>query len=311
MKRRQNKAEIIPRYGRRGDEGYPITIPGHTGKRPLLTLILNVLSGKELGVTSLHLSFRQFEIPDYKTQLDIVHHDPRALRVAQESTMQMMRMLADLWIDSGKSGPGNCVDNPSKRHVEFKRSEQEGALYQHFYNLLGNEAQYPQIRVDGSQTYYGTLFGFDPNALQYNSWNVAMQVFGRKVAAYWFFRLLDSPYSRQLARCDGCNRYFAYQRAPKSDIKSGVYCSKCKQSGSVRRVKSARAQLQSELIDAASVLWGEWRPSHRHPDQRKWIANRISKEFSKRLKTPLTRKWVSQNLDSIQAAIERRTHGES
>jgi hypothetical protein len=135
-----------------------------------------------------------------------------------------------------------------------------------------------------------------------------MEVFGRRVAAYWFFQLLNSPYSRHLARCDDCKRYFAYQRAPKTDIKSGVYCPKCKQSGSVRRVKSARALLQAELIDAASLFWGEWRLSHTHPDQREWLASRVSRQFSRRLKAPLTRKWVSQNINSIQAAIERRTH---
>lgn len=309
MRRRQSNAEIIPRYGRRGSgASYPLQIPGHIGSRPLLSLVLNVLSGKELGVTALHLSLGQFGLPAYQEQLDLIHNDPRALRIAQENTKQMMRFLADLWIDSGKSGLGNCVDNPSKRHVELKRSEDDGTLCQYFYQWLGNEMQYPQIRVDGTQTHYGTLFGFDPYLLEHNNWNTAMEIFGRKVATYWFFRLLDSPYSRHLARCDECKRYFAYQRAPKTDIKSGVYCPKCKQSGSVRRVKSARIQLQGELIDAASLAWGEWRSSHTHPDQREWIATRVSKQFSKRLKAPLTRKWVSQNIDLIQAAIKRRTY---
>jgi hypothetical protein len=239
----------------------------------------------------------------------------------------MMRYVADLWIDSGKSGSGaSRVDNPSKRHVSYQpprdtrqivvrlRPDTNQAISGWigfslpvnipistlFHLLIGAETRKLQIHEDGRQSLEDLIFGFSIEHLSNGNFRTAFHEFGKKVAMYWFAKLLDSPYSRHLARCDNCRAYFAYERAPRVDLKSGVYCSNCQGRGSVRRVNLNRKELNKKMVNAAAAAWGQWQRSHRQPDQREWV----SKQVNNKCGTQIQRKWVSQNLKKIKAAYD-------
>jgi hypothetical protein len=303
MRQVNSKSEVVGRYGPRKTVYEPF--PGHTGPRPQLSFVLKTLAGDESGMVRMHISCTPGFTPEQQELFDAVFSDPKSLLLAEANMIQRMKLLADLWIDSGKSGPEQSVDNPASRNVEFAPEDRPIPISRLFYSLIGVEPRYPVIRSDGTQTTEEYIFGFDVDSITNHGVKSALTHFGQKVAMYWFARLLNSPFSRHLARCDKCEAYFAYERAPKTAIKSGVYCAKCKGRGASLRMKSARAMLQRNMVDVAANVWGEWKSSHRTPDQRDWVAKQVSKRFGPRLKAPLTRKWVSQNLDSIETAIKR------
>jgi hypothetical protein len=302
----KEKGELLGRFG--PDKIPPIDrpFPGHGGPRPTLSFVVNTLAGNDAGMVRLHLSFtRNLSTEDEEAYHRIVGNK-KLVAAAEASMIGMMRQLADLWIDSGKSGPDDTFDNPATRNVEYAPGDGVGPIRGIFYNLIGNLVRYPAIRLDGTQDTREIAFGMTAEDFGWRSGKEAAEQFGSKVAMYWFARLLDSPFSRHLARCDECRAYFGYERAPKTAIKSGVYCDKCKAQGSARRMRSGRETLQLEMIEAAASASAEWEYSRTNPDKRNWIARSVNKRLGKRLKVPITRKWVSQNLDRIDAAILRR-----
>jgi hypothetical protein len=218
---------------------------------------------------------------------------------------EWMRQLADLWIDSGKSGAAMSVDNPARRNVKYAPEGWVGPIYRIFYARVGNEAHYPTMSSDGSQSTRESHFGFDVGILSRCSNEEALEAFGEKVATYWFARFLNSRYSRHLSRCDACKSYFAYERVPKTDIKTGVFCPGCKARGS--RVKSSRHSLRDDMVKAAATIWDGYQKSHSNPDKHEWVAKQVSRQFAARLSKGLvTRKWVLQNLEAIQTEAKRR-----
>jgi hypothetical protein len=305
-------------------------------------------------MTEMHLSIpRTFQTFEVSQILKRIFDDPLSIQIARDSMVATMRYLADLWIDSGKSGEGeNRVDNPSRRNVEYlpptetprivvkcdyfpKNSNSStlsmtqfmgwaGSSFSEglsisalFYRLIGKEARWPEIHKDGTQTLKELIFGFtlqDAN-LGYRD---VLQQFGMKVAMYWFARLLDSPFSRLLARCDDCGTYFAYERAPRIDIKGGTHCANCKGQGSARRMKSTRERRTNELVGFAADVWEQWKPDSRHGVRSKWIAERVNRRTAKiegksgkkseSLFSVITGRWVTQHLTEIEVEVERRKH---
>jgi hypothetical protein len=289
------------------------------------------------------------------------------------SMIAMTRYLADLWIDSGKSGEGeNRVDNPSRRNVEYRapagtpsivlklsrsflsvwnpseiiqeppRSfgeislddgrpvSETDALYKEtpiygwnafaissgesiselFYRLVGDENRWPQIHKDGTQSLKELIFGF--NLETFNSaYRYVLHHFGTKVAMYWFAKLLDSPFSRLLARCDDCGTYFAYERAPRTDIKGGTHCRNCKAAGSAKRMKSTRDKRTAEMVRFAADALALWKPNSRHGSRSKWVAAQVNQRTAKISAKSgresgshypvISGRWVTQHLIEIEA----------
>jgi hypothetical protein len=323
----------------------PVTseFPGHDGPRPRLSFVLKTLAGDDSGMTEMHLQIpRAAQTVEEGKTLKKIFDDPLSTQIARDSMVATMRYLADLWIDSGKSGEGeNRVDNPSCRNVEYlpptgtprivvkgdyfpakndpsrmsltrfigwtASSFPEGlSISALFYQLIGNEARWPEIHKDGTQTLKELVFGFTVENANLSYRDVLHQ-FGMKVAMYWFARLLDSPFSRLLARCDDCGTYFAYERAPRTDINGGTHCSNCKKFGSAKRMKSSRDTRTSVLVGFAADVWAEWTPDRRHGKRSDWVAKQVNKRL-RDTETPKTGRWVTTRLQEIEAEVERRKH---
>ena len=372
------KSEVIPR---RPWARPPVTgqFPGHDGPRPRLSFVLKTLAGDDSGMTEMHLSDSNAR-QTFKEAWEKVFADPLSTQIAKNSMIAMTRYLADLWIDSGKSGEGeNRVDNPSRRNVTFrapagttpivlkipflslwdpseitqKSSEpprsfelislddgrpisEIDALYKEtpiygwnafvisadlsiselFYQLVGNEVRWPQISKDGTQSLKELIFGFNLETFN-SSYRFVLHHFGTKVAMYWFAKLLDSPFSHLLARCDDCGTYFAYERAPRTDIKGGTHCRNCKKCGSAKRMKSTRDKRIDGMVRFAAEFYGQFKPNSRQP-LTKWIAEHVNRRTeSIRAKAgkqrmshypAITGRWVTQHLTEIEAEVERRKH---
>jgi hypothetical protein len=293
-------------------------------------------------MTEMHLSIpRASQTVEESKILNNIFSDPLCPQIAKNSMVAMMRYLADLWIDSGKSGDGeNKVDNPSHRNVEYlppsgtpqivwKIDPDEKTpipgwnvfsipvglpIYNLFYQLIGNDARWPEIHKDGTQSLKELVFGFTTEDT-HSSYRFLQHWFGMKVAMYWFARLLDSPFSRLLARCDDCGTYFAYERAPRTDIKGGTHCTNCKSRGSAKRMKSTRDKRMGEMVGFAAEFYGQFKPNSRQP-LNKWIAERVNRRTeSIRVKAgrkkqshypAITGRWVTEHLKQIEAEVERR-----
>jgi hypothetical protein len=355
QKRIRAKSEVVPRIPLAGPLIFS-EFPGHDGPRPQLSFVLKTLAGDDCGMTEMHLSIPRVaqafdEVETFKEICD----DPLSSRKARDSMIATMRYLADLWIDSGKSGEGeNRVDNPSRRNVEYlpqtetprlvvkcdyfpKNSNSStlsltrfigwaGSSFSEglsisalFYRLIGDEARWPEIHKDGTQTLKELIFGFKVEDANLGYRDVLRQ-FGMKVAMYWFARLLDSPFSRMLARCDDCGIYFAYERAPRIDIKGGTYCANCKGKGSARRMKSTRERRTNELVGFAADVWEQWKPDSRLGPRSRWIAERVNRRTAKieaksgkkseSLFSVITGRWVTQHHTEIEAEVERRKNAQ-
>ena len=347
----RSQSPVVPRIPFAGPPVFS-KLPGHDGPRPRLSFVLKTLAGDDSGMTEMHLSTpRGVQSFDYGETFKKICNDPLSLKIARDSMIATMRYLADLWIDSGKSGDGeNRVDNPSRRNVEYLAptgkprivlkcdyfpakndpskmsltrfigwagsSFSEGlSIAALFYQLIGNEARWPEIHKDGTQTLKELVFGFSAQdaSLDYRD---LLHQFGMKVAMYWFARLLDSPFSRLLARCDDCGTYFAYERAPRIDIKVGTHCANCKSQGSARRMRSTRERRTTELVGFAADVWEQWKPDSRHGPRSQWIADRVNRRTAKieaksgkkseSLFSVITGRWVTQHHTEIEAEVERR-----
>jgi hypothetical protein len=266
--------------------------------------VLKVLAGDDSGMTRLHLEQRLVD-PFEAYPFD----KSEAIDRAQKSMLAMMRYLADLWIDSGNSSD-QASNNPADRHVAYAPPENQSTLVPpsgipptariaDLYNrFLRTEARWPEIRSDGTLNFKEVIFGmpFEYLALGHLDPNAPFDELGMKVAMYWFSRLLDSPYSRHLARCDNCRGYFAYERVPRTPRYFGVYCSdKCKPIGARRRAEESREQKRDLMFDAAAKAWKEWEPSRKWPKREDYVVSKVNKEYE----TAWKKKWVSQNLEEI------------
>jgi hypothetical protein len=275
--------------------------PGWDGPRPLLSFVLKVLAGKDPGMMRQQLTFAQRKPQTPPFGIYEHHTEPDSIKCAEISMVTTMRRLADLWIDSGKSPSDSDVDTPADRNVEYQSPDDGVSIYGWTRQCLINELPlFVGMRRDGTQGVQERYPAFENDAVQTCHLGGPLKAYGLRMAMYWFMKLLDSPYSRHLARCDECKTYFAYERAPKRTIKNGVFCPNCPGSGSVKRTKNLRARQHAAMIDAAATVWGEWRFSRNHPDQREWVVKQVNRECG----TGKQRQWVSRNLKAILEKVE-------
>lgn len=312
MTRRKSTSEVVPWIPVVGSQS--IHLAGDLDPRPQLSLVLKVLAGKECGLVRLHLgAYRAGDIPqEYSALFFRLLTDPSKIKMIEHCMVGMMRRLADLWIDSGKSGSDRAFDNPSERSILYSPPEgtwpeidgspftPEASIKVIFYELLRNETQWPQIHLDGTQSLKELIFGFKIESTPVFDPVGELKRFGMKIAMYWFAQLLNSPYSSYLTRCDECRRYFAYARKRLTKSKRGVYCSHCGRAAHVDRVEATRKEAKEKMLHAAAVAWNEWRLSYRSPEQRAHVAKHVNKACG----THIQRKWVSQNLIKIQERAE-------
>jgi hypothetical protein len=226
-----------------------------------------------------------------------------------------------MWIDSGKNPADPEVDTPSDRNTEVVLPGRHHSLFHVMsVGLFDHFPRYMGMRRDGTQ---GPIPGgeprfqssdltevmldlklarehlqkpSDPVADVFYAVTTALETFGCRWAMYWFAKLLDSPFSHHISRCDRCKTYFAYQRARLRTVKFGVRCPKCASNGSVERTKRSR----KNRLDTAAKAWVVWDSKHKSQPKREWVADQVNKSHG----TAIGRRWVSQNLTEIQERVE-------
>lgn len=275
--------------------------------RSLLSFILRVLDGKHRQMVRQHLEhFLRFnfqwstpEVDQFQRRL---HEDPALMGYAADSMIATMREMADMWIDSGKSRTDRDVDTPADRNVEDVLPGRDYSLFQRIdRSLLRSYPRYTEMRRDGSLQIKDAYPHFDVDRLD-GFWGLdeVMKAHGAKWAAFYFSRLLNSPDSRSISRCDYCKAYFAYQRARLRTVTHGVFCPACEGQGSMKRTQSSR----DKRFDAAARAVIEWESKHKGAVPPEWIAEQVNKSHG----TAFGRRWVSQNLIKIQERMEALQH---
>ena len=209
-----------------------------------------------------------------------------------------MREMADMWIDSGKSTTDRDVDTPADRNVEDVLPGRDYSLFRRIdRSLLRNYPRYTEMRRDGSLQIQDAYPKFEVDRLS-GFWGLdeVMKAHGAKWAAFYFSRLLNSPDSRSISRCDHCNSYFANQRARLRTVTHGVFCSACDGKASVKRTIISR----TKRLTTAAKAWIESESKRTGPVPPEWIAEQVNKAHG----TAFGRRWVSQNLIKIQERVE-------
>jgi len=277
-------------------------MPGFRNEpRPLLSFILRVLDGKHRQMVREHLEefFRidfQVSTPWMSKIARFLANDPTLFSNAIDGMIAGMREMADMWIDSGKSRINPDADTPTDRNVQDQLPGREYSLAQLLYRaLLRTHPVYKEMYRDGSTKIVELFPRFQPPEL--SGLDEALKAHGAAWAAFHFSRLLDSPDSHLLSRCDKCNSYFAYERARLRTVKHGVFCPKCKGTASVKRTEASR----KARLETAAKAWIEWesKPARR-TDQREWVWQQVNKAHG----TAFGRRWVSQNLAEIEKRVE-------
>jgi hypothetical protein len=273
----------------------PGRLPGHTGPRPQLSFMLKTLAGNDCGMTREHFSAgAPINASNY----------PGSIELAEAQMLTTMRALADLWIDSGKTKwtDGTTSETPANRNVEYVDDQRPVSISNMFYACYSDGVGLPSLVIhrDGTQSLRRTLFGFD--AAEITQWGIesAVKSFGVKIAVHWFAQFLDSPYSRHLMRCDGCKKYFEYQREPKMRmLVRGSYCPRCRKSSKIR-MKNIREDQALPFLRIAATAWNQWKSSHNSPDQIDYVLACVNHELKNNGKDLKHRRWVSQNLTKIK-----------
>jgi hypothetical protein len=286
-----------------------LTVPGfEDGTIPLLSFILKVLDGERRHMVRQHLEcFLYFDFqmrtPEMDKFIEHLKDDPGLLVYAIDSMIATMRVMADMWIDSGKSGTDRDVDTPADRNVEDTLPKRPCSLFLMIDRiLLRNYPPRTNMRRDGSLEIENTYPRFDSEMLQWGH-KTALEEHGKRWAAFRFSQLLDSPYSRHISRCDYCKSYFAYRRARLRTVKHGVFCPDCEAKASVKRTEVSRSNAKTPLIETAAQKWIEWEAKSRHLAQAQWVAYEVNKRHSTRYGA----RWVTQNWNkngNIQKRVE-------
>lgn len=301
-----------------------VKIPGLDGPRPLLSFVLKVLAGRSKAIAgnlAFHLYFDfQIRSPEMERAWQIMNEHPEMLEHAVQNMIVIMRHVADAWINSGKSRTDPDVDTPSDRNVEDVMPGRSISLFQFMsYALFDAVPGNTGMRRDGTQEVRRDTPHFQssdlenlmldlkdareqlgkpgsPNTDFVYALKTALEQYGERMALHYFAKLLDSPYSRHISRCDCCKTYFAYQRARLRTVKGGVFCPSCKGNAAVSRTRTSR----SKRIDTAAKAWIEWESKREGQPDFEWIAEKVNKAHGQ----AFGRRWVSQHIKKIQERVE-------
>jgi len=220
----------------------------------------------------------------------------------------IMRLLADLWIDSGKDMANPGIDAPATRNVLFARSEESPSIHDYLVRrLFDQDPRFMQVTLKGKLGVSDSYPEIEPHPLGHFYDRSCLEGWGERLALYFFANFLDSPYSLHLSRCDDCGAFFASERARQTIVvENGVHCDGCKLSDSVRRTKARRGDLKSRMIEVAATAFLEWKKSNSTPDQRAWILEQVNKKFALELKYLKKKRWTTTHWNKILETVERR-----
>ena len=281
--------------------------PGCEGARSCLSFVLKTLAGGDSEVVQQEMRKARRMMQSNPEAIWAVLANAKQLSVSERSMVLVMQGLADHWIDSGKNASDRAVDTPSERNVEDIPKGHTLSLAQWIRSeFLNLHPRWQEMRRDGTIGFADYPPNFDSVFLDGTTLDESRKNFGRETAHYWFLRLLNSPYSRHIARCDKCRSFFAYQRARKRTAKNGVFCSECKGASSVERTQSTRERRTKEKVNAAATVWAQWKPKSSRGLRSKWIAAQVRKQSKQKI--IFTGSWVTRHQTEIQAEVERRNY---
>jgi hypothetical protein len=223
----------------------------------------------------------------------------KALNESDGNGGRQLRMLVDLWVESGHS---NGVEEPMRRILpEFARES--------IRNLAGTPLSIHIMRNGTVQCLFSFALGLRSPIVD----SQALIDLEDRYGIYLFLLFLDSGDLRfRLAKCrhDGCIAPYFRRKRLRSIYKNGAVCPHHRPQAAGNR---AREVERGELLELAVRFWPTWTPAS-HPNRALWIAGQVN---ALRIGTEMriTQKWVSRNRVAIQAKAtkdgnrERRNHG--
>ena len=270
----------------------------------LLPFICRVLKGDSYASIQKYLLTclgHQTGIKDPASDLPPHMRNPEYLDAAAKAIAFKMRILAEMWIESGKTGCDRDVDDAVQRSLDWKSPGSGITLRTLLERLLGTAPSYHTIwRRDGKQEVVPVPPQLTDALIMRLGSDAAFQAYGGAMAAYVFLRLLDSPAAYCLSRCDFCSSFFAYQRARLRMVKRGVHCPACAGKASIKRTDDYRKR----RLDTAAGAWIKWESRRKSQPEAEWIAEQVNKSHG----TAFGRRWISQNLKEIQERVEAQNN---
>jgi hypothetical protein len=228
---------------------------------------------------------------------------PDYLEFTVNEMCSMMRLLSDLWIDSGKEAAdnGDIQDNPKKRSIDAELPESKGTLHHlldlHFLNVC---APLRRIKSDGTQELIDVLPELnETNELRWGS-KAAFRAYGAALAAFRFSRLLKTKYSRCLSRCDFCGRHFAYNRPRLREVIHKVNCPDCKGRASMERADLVLNRLRAEKYETAAKAVQSFRSSRRKGEEWRCAVRAVNSKY----RTTYGRRWYTTNKAEILRRVD-------
>jgi hypothetical protein len=310
--RRKTNGDFLNRFAVPGSKPTSELIPGfEDGSRPMLTFLLRALNGTHENLIANHLGFflasdlRRFSTTEHGLLLGEIQGNPELFYVAVDSFCDTLRTMADMWIVSGKEPLNPGADTPTKRNVEDVQPGFEFSLFEWIDSLLlVRYPRYTGMRRDGKIAIKDTFPHLDSASpsFQFGEWESVLQDFGQMWAAHDFSRLLVSPYSLKISRCDSCKCYFAYDRNRLRTVKSGVFCCLpgCKGRASVKRTERSR---EKRIVTAAEA-WAQWEAKRRRIPLHEWVTEKVNETHG----TDFGKRWFTQHREEIQAEMEKSTN---
>lgn len=250
---------------------------------------------------------------------EIANGTDEEFRDAAAAYKSTLKDLVDEWIDSGKD-PEDDLDFPARRELK-QGSKTFGAA------IRWLETHAPRFQIIGGEIVYDFSLPYRHSAAHPSAKPLDAV---RDAAASEFVALLHSPMKRNLAKCDGCRKYY-FRKKPRSCYKGGKYfCTECKSLGSSKETKAAadteNKEITLQIASAARAKWEglplESRP--KHGEVKRYIVGRLltikedkimrlsqrwreSQEIETKRKVRIYRSltWVSQNFAEIEERAKR------
>ena len=274
--------------------------PGFTGSRPTLSVVLKILRSETEELVHYHLRIAMQSSGRERGPFMDLLQDPKCIRAAGQAMADMMRQLVDMWISSGKDPVNTRLDFPEDRNIEDLPAGYSTSLFETLWHgVLTRLDAVPLMWRDGTWEFQPSMPKLQllEQLGRYEAlgavWKDHRDVLVTQIfsTASLIHDLSLDAIPAEHSSCEfGCDE----------QLRTGVYCTKCKGSGSVNRTAAIRLEMKTAMLSLGANAWDRWKKSNRHPDQRLWVAQQVNN----RLGTRIGRKWVSQNLKFIEQSKE-------
>jgi hypothetical protein len=244
---------------------------------------------------------------------------PQEIRdAAGKEFLSTLRELVNQWIESGRLQLKQFGEQPWSRNVQWCSNDFPKPIAKTLLEFRDRNPPLVVLNGDGR-------FAIAPmGPVGHSSWGTMLsqsidpQQHARDKAISQFTLLLETRCPQRLFRCDECGRYFVLAREPRKIIKLGTYCSRseCRKRASAKRMESTSKGRHSALERFAAEVWEKWTPNC--GSREVWIAKQVNcrtseikvnsgkKSERKSPYKPITRRWVTEHMQRIEAEVSKR-----